>query len=347
MGSLRLRGATMTEGTIGWGILGAGRISSRFAAALAHVEGAQLVAIAGRTAAKLDAFADTYPVDKDHRYASADDGGATAYQALIDDPAVDAIYLALPHGLHAMWAQRALTAGKAVLSEKPAFLCEAEAVATERCAHEAGTFFMEAMKNRFCPLHDRVKSLLASGELGVVRAVATVQKLDYGENPPAYMLDAAQGGALLDMGCYAASWIEELTEGDDIEVASAKVRWHEARQADKYVDWADDIELTIGNVPVHFVCDGAAPYESRLTITCEQGSIEVERLHRPEQATVYYADGRIEKIDAPFEVDDFYGEIAHFCKLLRAGRMQSEVMPWAATVRIARMIDAMKAAPAD
>ncbi len=347
MGSIGLRGMKMAEGTIGWGILGAGRISSRFAAALAHVEGAQLVAIAGRTAAKLDAFAETYPVDKDHRYASAEDDGAAAYQALIDNPAVDAIYLALPHGLHAMWAQRALTAGKVVFSEKPAFLCEAEAAATERCAHEADTLFMEAMKNRFCPLHDRVMELLASGELGAVRSVAAVQKLDYGENPPAYMLDASQGGALLDMGCYAVSWIEELTEGDDIEVASAKTRWREAKQADKRVDWADDIELVIGGVSVHFVCDGDAPYESCLTITCERGSIEVERLHRPERGTVRYADGHTEKIDVPFEVDDFYGEVAHFCKLLRAGHVQSDVMPWAATVRVAHLIDAMKAASAN
>ena len=57
----------------------------------------------------------------------SDDNGNAAYDALIADPDVDAIYLALPHGMHTRWACRALRAGKAVLCEKPAVLSEEEA----------------------------------------------------------------------------------------------------------------------------------------------------------------------------------------------------------------------------
>lgn len=100
---------------IRFGILGAGNIAHRFAASLAKVEGAELVAASRRTAEKAAAFLAEVPCAP----------GARAYgdhEALLADPEVDAIYLALPHDLHHAWALRALDAGKAVLCEKPAML---------------------------------------------------------------------------------------------------------------------------------------------------------------------------------------------------------------------------------
>lgn len=106
---------------IHFGILGAGKIAHRFAASLAKVEGAELVAASRRTAGKAAAFLAEVPCTP----------GARAYgdhEALLADPEVDAVYLALPHDLHHAWALRALDAGKAVLCEKPAMLSEAEAL---------------------------------------------------------------------------------------------------------------------------------------------------------------------------------------------------------------------------
>ena len=325
---------------INWGIMGAGRISYRFATALALDEDARLVAVAGRTAAKLDAFASEHYVAPERRYASADDGGAAAYRRLIDDPDIDAIYLSLPHGMHAEWACRALRAGKAVLCEKPAVVTEAEAQDIAAATRESGALFMEAMKNRFCPLRDRVWDVLRSGELGAVTSVTSVQKLTYGDAVIPYLLDPRQGGALFDMGCYGVGWIEELTQGDP-QVDRLAVRWRKVESG--RVDWADDVYMTLGGVPVHLVLDGEAGYESLLTIACERGSVEVERLHRPERATVTATLGKRRTIEAPFEKDDFYGEIAHFNALLREGSAESPVMPLASTVRNARIIDAVRA----
>lgn len=109
--------------------------------------------------------------------------------------------------MHAHWACRALRAGKAVLCEKPAVLNEEEALSISSASREHGVLFMEAMKNRFCPMRTRVKGLLASGELGCIVSIESVQKLDYGESPSSYLLDPLQGGCLYDMGCYAAAWI--------------------------------------------------------------------------------------------------------------------------------------------
>ena len=86
---------------IRWGILGAGSIAHRFAAALERVEGAELVAISGRNAERLSAYAEKHRVDMGKCYASASDNGWKAHERLLLDDDVDAVYIALPHGLHA------------------------------------------------------------------------------------------------------------------------------------------------------------------------------------------------------------------------------------------------------
>lgn len=95
-----------------WGVLGAGHISHRFASSLKKVDEARLVAAAGRTPAHVEEFCRAFSIDAAHSYATADDSGDAAYDALIADPDVDAIYLALPHGMHTRWACRALRAGR-------------------------------------------------------------------------------------------------------------------------------------------------------------------------------------------------------------------------------------------
>lgn len=158
-----------------WGVLGAGHISHRFASSLKKVDGARLVAAAGRTPSHVEEFCRAFSIEAAHSYATADDSSDAAYDALIADPDVDAIYLALPHGMHTRWACRALRAGKAVLCEKPAVLSEEEALSIASASRECGVLFMEAMKNRFCPMRTRVEDLLASGELGCIVSIESVQ----------------------------------------------------------------------------------------------------------------------------------------------------------------------------
>ncbi len=240
---------------------------------------------------------------------------------------------------HAELSIKAMEAGKHVLCEKPAVLNEEEAHAIASVSRECGVPFMEAMKNRFCPMHARVKDLLASGELGRIVSIESVQKLDYGESPSGYLLDPLQGGCLYDMGCYAVGWFEDLLAGA-CEVSSREVRWRDVSGG--RVDWADEIHMSVGGIPIHMVCDGKATYESRLTIACERGSLEIERLHRPELAHVKYSDGRVLEIDTPFEVDDFYGEASHATQLIQTGKLESPIMSLAATQRCARIIDAIR-----
>ncbi|HZB95263.1 MAG TPA: Gfo/Idh/MocA family oxidoreductase, partial [Herpetosiphonaceae bacterium] len=95
--------------TIRWGILGTGNIAHQFARGLSALEDAELVAVGSRSQAAADAFGDEFSVA--HRHPS--------YEALADDPDVDAIYISTPHPFHRDNSLLCLEAGKAVLCEKP------------------------------------------------------------------------------------------------------------------------------------------------------------------------------------------------------------------------------------
>lgn len=327
---------------IRWGILGAGSISHRFVAALEHVEVAELVAISGRNAERLSAFAAAHRVDADKCYASADDNGEKAHERLLLDDDVDAVYIALPHGLHATWSCRALRAGKAVLCEKPAVLVAVQAQEIARVARESGALFMEAMKPRFTPACSRVHELIDSGELGAVTGMDVAHLLDYGELRDSYLLDPEQGGTLYDLGCYGVAWTEDILAGD-VSVERAPVRGIEGRGAS--VDIAEEVDLRIGDIPVHLDFSGdSQTYRVECRIDCERGSILVPMFHRPSSLVVTREDGGPKVEDLPLEVDDFYGEVAHFCELMRAGENESPIMSLASTIRTAQMIDAIRAA---
>lgn len=319
---------------IRWGILGAGGIAKRFAASLETVEGARLVAVSGRSAERLAAFAPA------RIYADGTDG-ASAHVNLIADPKVDAIYLALPHSMHLRWVLEAMRVGKPVLCEKPAVLTETEARQLADAALASNTLFMEAMKCRFVPLHARVRALIDSGELGRVCELTCSQCVDYGEDNLRYLVDPVGGGALYDLGCYPMSWVEELTQGNKPQV-SACANWRDVSGG--RVDWSGDAALDFDDVRanIHWAGD-AAEYDCSVLIHCERGSVLVERAHRPERAVVSRPGMEDEVIAAPYDPDDFHGEIAHFCELMRAGATESPVMPLAATIRNARLIDVVRA----
>ena len=315
---------------IHFGILGAGNIAHRFAASLAKVEGAELVAASRRTAEKAAAFLAEVPCAS----------GARAYgdhEALLADPEVDAIYLALPHDLHHAWALRALDAGKVVFCEKPAMLSEAEAAEVTAAARERGLLFMEAMKTRFVPLHPHVMDAVgALGPVARVHASLCNDALASYRTRDTYILGGGPGsGVLLDCGIYCASWLDELLPGE-IAVERVDTAFYEG--SDVYVN----AHMTIGGVAAELecACDRARPRQ--LIVEGERGVLTVDDLHRPQHAELRIAGEPTRDLDAPYEVDDFYGQITHFCALMRAGDIESPLMPHAATCRCARILDAIR-----
>jgi predicted dehydrogenase len=180
-----------------WGILGTGAIASRFATDLARVPDADLRAVGSRTGEAADAFAERFRIPVRH----------TGYRALVEDPAVDVVYVAVPHPAHHAWALAALEAGRAVLCEKPFTVNAAEARELVASARRRGRFLMEAMWTRFLPSMARVREILDSGGLGEVRTVHADLGIRMRPDPESRLFaPGLGGGALLDLGVYPVSF---------------------------------------------------------------------------------------------------------------------------------------------
>jgi len=142
-----------------------------------------------------------------------------SYDALLDDPEVDAVYIPLVNNLHLEWTRRALEAGKHVLCEKPLAMNAGEAEEMAAAARSAGRHLMEAFMYRF---HPRTRAFIESVHDPLYVQARFGFTLD---DPANYRLQSTLGGgALLDVGCYtvnAARWI--LGEPSTVH-ASSRVR---------------------------------------------------------------------------------------------------------------------------
>ena len=312
---------------IRWGILGAGNIAHRFARSLQNEEDSILYAISGRSQEKLDVFQQEFPCEKTY----------VGHENMLNDDQVDAIYLALPHGMHKEWAIAALSRGIHVLCEKPAVLTEAEMKEVSACAKANNALFMEAMKPRFVPAYAELKEMLADGVIGELLHIHTkvcfeIPKEAVGKS---YHTTSKDGGALLDSGIYCASLLDDLLAGEP-EFIQTYANYHNG------VDWYVDslMKFDNGTAEMEVGFDRKAPRNAELTGT--KGSITLVDLHRPQSFVIHHADGRKEEVIVPYDKDDFYSEIHHFAQLIKEGKTESTVHTYAAMEREAHILDRIR-----
>lgn len=303
---------------IHWGIIGAGNIAGRFAKSLQNEPRCILAAVSSRSQAKAETFAEKFNAEKFY----------AGHELILADKNIDAVYIALPHALHKDFSIKALQAGKAVLCEKPATLNFAEMKEIAAVARTEKILFMEAMKPRFVPLYQKIKS--ARNEIGEITRVDTSLCNLMELSGKTYHTQQGQGGALLDVGIYCASWLEDfLGENFTVKNVTAKIEGG--------VDFYVDAEIIFGGGVGKLECafDRKKPRQAILHGT--HGKIIVDELHRPQSATI---NGK--SISAPYEVDDFYGEIRHFVNCLEAGKNESEIMPLSASLNCAKILDGIR-----
>src|SRR5579875_2896065 len=187
----------MTRDGTRWGIIGTGSIARTFAADLPLSGSGVVTAVGSRSREAAERFADEFGVERRH----------AGYDAPVEDPAVDAIYVATPHPMHRENAIMALRAGKPVLVEKPFAMNAAEAAEIVEVARETGLFAMEAMWTRFLPHIAQIREWLTSGTLGEIVSVMADHGQWFAEDPTSRLFaPELGGGALLDLGVYPVSF---------------------------------------------------------------------------------------------------------------------------------------------
>ena len=202
-----------TTAVVRWGILGTGVVASAFAEDLCLVPGAVLSAVTSDRTSEPTL--------------SRVNSGSTHHdtvEALAGDDDVDIVYVASPHDRHREHCPACLTAGRALLCEKPFACTAAEAREVIDQARRSRRFCMEAMWMRFHPLLLRVRSIVRSGDLGQIRLLTA----DFGYptpfDPDNRFFDPRQGGgALLDRGVYLISLAHFLLGAPEEIVGRASI----------------------------------------------------------------------------------------------------------------------------
>ena len=181
------------------GILGCANIAKQFTRDVRESKKVSVDAVASRNADTAAAYAAANGIARHHG----------SYEALLADPAIDAIYIPLPNSLHAEWGVKAAAQGKHILCEKPLALGLAEAQGMFAAARQHGVMLLEAYPWWFQPQTRDLLGLLRDGTVGEVRSV----QASFGftlANPAGNnirMNPDLGGGALLDAGSYTLSMI--------------------------------------------------------------------------------------------------------------------------------------------
>ncbi|OBG17969.1 oxidoreductase [Mycolicibacterium celeriflavum] len=172
-----------------------------------------VAAVASRDELQAEAFAEEYGIGRVHG----------SYEALIDDPDLDAVYVVLPNALHGRWVRDAVAAGKHVLCQKPFAANATEARELADLASASDPVVMEALQYRYHPLTARVEEIIESGELGKLERVeVNLCVLLPQFSSSAYNFDLA-GGATMDAGSYAVDMVRTFG-GSTPEVVSAQAK---------------------------------------------------------------------------------------------------------------------------
>jgi len=236
-------------------------IAKKFAAELPLTDTGELIATASRGEASAAAFAKEF-------------GGEaiTGYEALLDHPQVDAVYLALPNGLHETWATRAMEAGKHVLCEKPLARSHPEAERMFAVAERTGQVLVEGFMYRTAPLIQELLQFVHSGGIGDLRLIRSNFTFAREVSPGDARYDPEQGGgSIMDVGCYCVHFMRALVGAEPTSV-SAEAHLHESG-VDSY---AAGVLNFGGEVLGTFTCGMTIQSDQRTFIAGTKGSIEID-----------------------------------------------------------------------
>ncbi|MGC1418755.1 MAG: Gfo/Idh/MocA family oxidoreductase [Acidimicrobiales bacterium] len=295
-----------------WGIIGTGGIAHTFAHDLEHTD-AVVSAVGSRSQASAEAFGAEFDVPG--RYGS--------YRAVVEDPAVDAVYVATPHPMHCENALLALKNGKPVLVEKPFTMTAAEARELVMVARSEKLFLMEAMWTRFLPHVIAVRELLAKGVLGDIVSV----EADHGqwfEKDPNFRLFAPElgGGALLDLGVYPVSFAS-MVLGTPKSVAASVTPAFTGVDATTSMLFGYD-----SGAQAVLTCTSLARSETRASIVGTEGRIEIMGdFYAPTSFILKLRRGDSELFEFTTPGRGLHYQAIEVARCIRIGELESASMP--------------------
>lgn len=310
-----------------WAILGPGGIARAFAKDLAHLDGHSIGAVGSRSLSNAENFA-------------AEFGGKAygSYEELVNDPSIDAVYVATPHPAHHDNVIMALNAGKPVLCEKPFSVNAVQAQAMVDAASKNQVALMEAMWARFLPHYAKVREIVASGALGQILSIHADHGQRLADRDIARLVEPSlAGGALLDLGIYPISFAHMIL-GNPTSITSSAVMTDKGVDAQSsmifsYKDGAQAVLTTtmMEQTPCRAVVAGL------------NGWLEIDRtFYNPASMRVVMNDGTVTEYPNTYFGHGLREQAESFKQLVQAGRLESEILTWQDTVDIMKSMDTVR-----
>lgn len=311
-----------------WGVLSPGRIAHKFAQALEVVNDAVVYATASTEIDKARSFADLYaaPCAYDE------------YEAVLEDPDVDAVYIASTHNFHHAQARLALEAGKPVLCEKPLTVNADESMELIELARDKGVFLMEALWSRYLPIYSQVRDWLDSGAVGEVVTLQSTFgfKPEYDPKGRVWNPDLA-GGALLDIGIYNIAISQWVLGQDPSEFSVA------SQIAETGVDEVDAVNLLYENdVVSQFICSIRNPLDNDFHISGTEGSIKIHGQFWNSEKASLTQKGESETVEMPYFQNGFEYQIVEAQRCIEEGLLETPGMTHADTLANMELMDAIR-----
>lgn len=308
---------------IRWGICGAGGIAAHFVKAQ-RLMGGTVAAIASKSIERAKEFAQANDIKK--YYGS--------YEQMAEDKEIDAVYVATNHTDHEKCSVIYLSYKKPVLVEKPAAINEKQLDNMVKNAAENHTLLMEGMWTKFLPAVNYALKLIKDGEIGEVK-LAEIKFCDVFQDKKSRVFQNNMGGgALLDIGVYTlnmARWIL----GDFTEIKSV------GHITDEKIDDFENITVKNSNNAVGVLCSSLnLNAGTDCIIYGTKGKITLPQFYGAKQV-ILSGDNGIRTFEFPNEHGFIY-EIEHFEKLIKEGKVQSDIMPLNETKKIIQIMDILR-----
>jgi xylose dehydrogenase (NAD/NADP) len=257
------------ERKLRWGVIGAAGINQSVIPAIQASSTGSVMAIASRDLVKAQKAAEKFNIPTSYG----------SYEEILLDNQIDAIYIPLPNHLHKEWVIRAAQAGKHVLCEKPLALNAKEAQEMVDACAKANVKLAEAFMHRHNPRLDRIKEIIASGEIGQIRALHGAFTFNNAQDKNNVRFRAEWGGgSVYDVGCYPIS-LARLIMGSEPVAATAHAFFSQEHDG---VDMMCSglIEFT-DQVAMIFDCGMWADFRQTFEILGTEGRIEIQQAFLP------------------------------------------------------------------
>ncbi len=202
---------------LNWGIISTANINRRSIPQLKISARSTLRAVASRNLPHARAYAAEWDIPQ----------AFGSYDALLASPEIDAVYISLPHSMHAEWTVKAAAAGKHILCEKPFALTVADVDRMADAARANGVQLMEAFMYRTTPLMAKLQSLIAGGLIGQVKLVRAKFSFTLEDEKNIRLQKELGGGSTWDAGVYPVSFCQAIAGSAPAEVMA----WQQLNQS--------------------------------------------------------------------------------------------------------------------